>query len=227
MNEQLDRVRRAYDLTVEQFKNSIDPLADVPDRIKDTPFFKSMAAESIFLNSAASDIKEYLNPSSGMRFLDAGCSANLANYRLHLWPSTYYGVDISHALIMAMENFVKRKQISIGGLKIADISKLPYGSNFFDISAVIGVLEYCTLEYIGVALGELNRILKPGSHTVLDIPNPSHRYVTDMQRLEEYLGRPNFVHHRPEFEVLLEPFFTINRIHDSQVMIKYFVQTKK
>jgi len=180
MDEQLDRVRRAYDLTVKQFRNGTDPLANIPDELKNSPFFRSMVVERDFLNSAAADVREFLAPEPGMKFLDAGCSANLVNYRLDKWPSTFYGVDISPALINAMKGFVNREKITIGGLEVAEISRLPFDDNFFDIATVIGVLEYCTLEYIGTALAELNRVLKDGSLAVLDAqsgPPPCCRYA--------------------------------------------------
>ena len=98
MDDQLEKILRAYDLTVEQFRKGINPLDGVPDSIRNTDFFQSMGIATN-LNSAAADIREYLSPVKGMKFLDAGCSANLANYNLVEWPSTYYGVDISPALI--------------------------------------------------------------------------------------------------------------------------------
>ena len=126
-----------------------------------------------------------------------------------------------------MRNFVKRQKVSIGGLEVAGISKLPFDDNSFDIAAVIGVLEYCTLDYIGTSLVELNRVLKSGARLVLDIPNRDNPYVADMQKLEEYLGRPNFIHPRAKFEELLVPLFSTERVDDSRVMIKYFVRAVK
>ena len=131
------------------------------------------------------------------------------------------------ALIAAMKDFVTRRRIFIGGLHVADISKLPFDDSFFDIAAVIGVLEYCTLEYIGASLRELNRVLKPGARAVLDIPNQNHPHISDMVKLEEYLGRRIFVHPRSQFENMLAPLFSIESMDDSRVMTKYFVRTLK
>ena len=227
MDRQLDRVRKAYNLTVEQYNKGINPLDNVPEKIRNSPFYKSLIADSGVLDSAAPDIREYLAPKPGMRFLDAGCCANIVNYRLDQWPSTYYGIDISPRLISAMKDFVSRERISVGGLYIADVSSLPFDDNFFDIAAVIGVLEYSKLKYIRGALLELNRVLKPESRVVLDIPNQNHPHAKDMARLEKHLARPNFLHSRSDFEKLLTPLFLTERIDDSQVMIKYFVRTIK
>jgi len=227
MDKQLEKIRKAYNLTVEQYRKGINPNQDIPAEIKNTPFYKSLISGDNALGSGAPDIKEYLRPTPGMKFLDAGCSANLFNYRLDRWPSTYYGVDISPELINAMKGFAASQNITIGGLYVADISKLPFDDNFFDIAIIIGVLEYFTLAYIKKALIELNSVMKQGSRVVLDIPNKDHPHVNDMAALEKYLGRPNFIRKRSEFEKLMTPLFSIERIDDSHVMLKYFMKTLK
>jgi len=226
MDNQLDKIRKAYDLTVTQYRNGMNPLENVPEEIKNSDFFKSLASGSGQLSSGTADIKDFLAPEPGMRFLDAGCSGNLANYRPDRWPSTYYGVDISPALINAMKEFAERQKIQIGGLEVAEISKLPFEDDYFDIASIIGVLEYCTLEYIGTSLSEIKRVLKPGSRAVMDIPNEDHPHVTDMMKLEEFLERPNILKPRAEFKEMLSSLFSIERIDDSQVMIKYFVRSR-
>lgn len=229
MDKQLKHIRRAYDLTVEQYYKGIDPYKNVPKTFKNSSefkvFIKSIGPSNT--GSAVSDIREYLKPKPGMRFLDAGCCANLANYRLDRWRSTYFGVDVSPALINAMKNFVSRNHISIGGLWVADISELPFDDNFFDIAAIIGVLQYYTLGYIKSSLCELNRVLKPKAKMVLDIPNHEHPHFHTMLKLEEYLSRPNIPHPRTTFEELLKLFFVIEKTDDSHVMLKYFVRTAK
>ncbi|MDP7525944.1 MAG: methyltransferase domain-containing protein, partial [Dehalococcoidales bacterium] len=122
----LDMVRKAYDLTVEQYLQRINPLDDILEAIKNSPFYKSLAEDHDELNAGSPEVKDYLNPESGMQFLDAGCSANLVNYRLDRWPSTFYGVDISPALIDAMKKCVSRENIIIGGLYVTDLTRLPF-----------------------------------------------------------------------------------------------------
>jgi ubiquinone/menaquinone biosynthesis C-methylase UbiE len=224
MDDQLEKISAAYDLTVEQFRKGIDPMESVPVAIRNTDFFQSIGSVTN-INSAAADIRKYLSPRKGMKFLDAGCSANLANYNLGEWSSTYYGVDISPALIAAMKGYAEINNISVGGLYVTDISSLPFENRYFDIAAVIGVLEYCTLEYISQAIQELYRVLKPDAKAVIDIPNSDHPHTADMQKLETYLDRPNFIHPRSGFEKLLKPFFRIDTTDDSQVMLKYFVRS--
>lgn len=227
MSEQLERLRKAYDVTVEYYNKGIDPLANVPQEFKNSPEFKEFLKSSRGCSSANPDIKDYLSPAAGMRLFDAGCCANLANYRFDRWPSTYYGVDISPRLIDAMKGFARRENITIGGLFVADISLLPFDNDFFDIAMMIGVLEYCSLPYIKDVLKELSRVLKPCARAVLDIPNPEHPHYPLMVKLEEYLSRSNIPCRRASFEKALEKLFKVTRVDDSRVMIKYFVKNNK
>jgi SAM-dependent methyltransferase len=226
MDGQEMRIRKAYDFTIEQHQKSIDPLKSVPEDIKQLPGYGAITNDPS-LGGGATDIKEYLKHEPGTRFLDAGCCANLANYRLDKWPCTYYGVDISPLVIKAMKTFVLRNGLSIGGLYNSCLVDMPFDDDFFHIAAVIGVLEYYTLEYSERALRELHRVLRPEAKMVFDIPNPDHPYAETMFRLEEYLQRPHIPKQRREFENLLAPMFTVERIDDSRVMLKYFVRGKK
>ena len=191
---------------------------------KSSPEFRAFQRERRGCNSGDPENKKYLAPQPGMRFLDGGSCANLASYRLDKWPSRYYGVDISPRLIHAMKEFAAREHITIGGFWLADIADLPFEDNFFDIGAVIGVFEYCPLSYIGMALRELNRVLKPDGRVVLDFPNLDHPHIETMFRLEEYLGRPNVANPKAPFEQFLTSLFSIERIDASRLMLKYFLR---
>lgn len=228
MDEHLRRIRDAYDLTVWQYDQEIDPLEQVPQEFKESAQFQAFMEDAgRSCNNGAPENREFLDPRSRMCFLDAGCGASLANYRPGQWPSTYYGVDISSALIDAMHRFAVRQQLALGGLHVAEVAELPFDDSFFDIAAVVGVLEYCTIDQIRRALPELYRVLKPGAKVVLDIPNLNHHDVDTMFRLEEYLGRPEIAHSRVAFEEVLLPLFSVERVDDSHVMLKYFCRADK
>ncbi len=223
----MERVAKAYDLALVQYRAGADPMSEIPADIRNNPDFAAFLEENReHCNSGNPDIRAYLDPQPGMRFLDLGCSANLANYRLGEWPSEYYGIDISAALIGAMQVFVRKEDLAIGGLVTGDISDIPCNDGFFDIAACIGVLEYCTLDYIEEALQELHRVLKPGGRIVLDIPNHRHEHYRLMIATEEALGRPLMEYSREEFEEVLTPLFVADDILDKYVMIKYFVRSK-
>ena len=151
----------------------------------------------------------------------------LDNEKLHEWPSEYYGIDISPRLIKASQNFIKRNNIKIGGLYVAEVAKMPFGNNFFDICAVIGVLEYFDIAYIQKALQELHRVLKPQGKIVVDMPNFDHPDCNTMIELEGFLGRTSeSVPSNEEFEAELKKLFSIERI-DAQIMTSYFARAKK
>jgi SAM-dependent methyltransferase len=227
MDEQLDRIRRAYDLTVQQYHDAVDPLDQIPTELRDSAELIALLQDANASNSGASDNREFLDPRAGMRFLDVGCGASLANYHLYRWESTYFGIDVSSGLIEAMNRFVRMNSIPIGGLSVAELAELPFDGNSFDISGAIGVMEYCPVDYVVRALSELHRVLKPGSRLVLDIPNPESPLVDTMFRLEECLGRMEILHSRSVFEAQLEPLFAIERFDDARVMLKYFCVVMK
>jgi ubiquinone/menaquinone biosynthesis C-methylase UbiE len=225
MERQLERIRIAYDLTVEQYERGIDPLDGVPDHLKNAPEFQNFVAEaSESCHVGSPDVRSYLDPKPGMAFLDVGCAADLKTHRLYEWESTYHGVDVSPGLIRAMKRFVADKDIQVGALHVADAAALPFEDGYFDIAAIIGVLEYCTPDYADIALDELCRVLRPHSRVVLDIPNMSHPHVDLMFSLEESLGRPQYEYNQVEFEKALARRFEIKAANTSLVMLKYYCQ---
>jgi SAM-dependent methyltransferase len=228
-SEQVEKIRMAYDLTVGQYHKGIDPLKEVPEDFKNSKECKAFikGANPSITGSNASDNKEYLKPKKDLRFLDAGCGANLAVYEFYKWPSIFYGVDISTALVNEMKKFVKRRGIQIGGLYVAEITSMPFEDNYFDIALLIGVLEYYSLEYTKRALEEINRVLKPSAKLVVDIANLIHPHVDIMFKLETYLKRPNIPKSRGDFERILKPLFLTEKVDDSKVMLKYFVRNRK
>jgi SAM-dependent methyltransferase len=224
MDGTLERIRRAYDLTVTQHDLGIDPLSSVPEDLRTSPGFAEFLRDTArWCNSGAPENREFLHPEPGMRFLDVGCAASLVNYGLALWPSTYYGVDVSPRLIEAMRSFVVGSRLEIGGLYVAELAELPFESAFFDIAGVVGVLEYWDSDYVDRALAELQRVLKPGARAIVDIPNPEHRHFESMFLVEERLGRPICRHSTTVFERLLTSRFSIVTTDDAHVMVKYFI----
>jgi SAM-dependent methyltransferase len=225
MKTQLEQIRDAYDLTVSQHARGVDPLSQVPASFKASPAFQAFM-ETPACNSANPENRAYLAPQAGMAFLDVGCSANLVNYRLDRWPSRYYGIDISPALIDAMRGFVEREAIEIGGLYVTAMDDLPFDDGSFDIASVIGVLEYWSLDYIEAALEELHRVLKADARVVLDIPNLDHPLVVTMMQLEAHLGRPVVPHPAEAFEAALTQDFVIDREDGTRVMRTYYVRAR-
>ena len=227
MDKQLERIRRAYDLTVWQYELGFDPLSDAPPDLKNDPeFHKFLDEAGESCHSGAPDVREYLEPGPGMRFLDVGCAASLNTHRFFEWQSEYYGIDISPLLIEAMRKFASARSLDVGGLHVADAANLPFADDYFDIAAMVGVLEYCNFEYVQAALDELSRVLRAGARAVIDIPNMAHRHVDMMFSLEASLSRPQFAHDRSAFEEVLARHFDLDRIDASRVMLKYYCRSR-
>ncbi|KPJ86390.1 MAG: hypothetical protein AMS18_15675 [Gemmatimonas sp. SG8_17] len=227
MDERLSRIRRAYDLTVQQYRDGIEPLDQVPTDFRNSPELAALLDDAKACNSGAPENREFLDPKAGRRFLDVGCAASLANYRLDRWESRYFGIDISSRLVAAMNRFAQENRIAIGGLSVAELAALPFTVDSFDIAAAIGVLEYCSGDYVASALSELHRVLKPEAGLVLDIPNLENPHVDAMFRLEECLGRTAIRHSRVTFERSLVSLFSVDRCDDTHVMLKYFCRVVK
>ena len=226
--EQVQIIKEAYDRTTEDYNKNISELDYLPVEFKNSERFKRFIKEVQSCNSGESRIKEYLNPAEGMKYLDVGSCANLIGYKLHEWQSLYYGIDISHKLISVTNSFVLTNGIIIGGLLVAEISKIPLRNNYFDIATAIGVLEYYEIEYDMFALKELNRVVRQDGKLVIDMPNENHPDVKTMIEYENYLGRTRkVIPSRKKFIAALKRFFVIEDMDESQLMIKYFLRNKK
>lgn len=227
--KQLKIISKAYDRTVDNYNDGIEDEDLLPEEFINSERYKRFKKnlEDCSCGSEDPKIFEFLAPGTGMRFLDVGSCANLICKKLHEWPSEYYGIDISPKLIKASQNFVKRNKIKIGGLYVAEVAQMPFENDFFDICAVIGVLEYFDIEYIKKALKELHRVLKPQSRVVVDMPNFDHPERSTMIELEGYLGRTRKdVPNNDEFEAELNILFSVEKI-DSQIMTSYFARANK
>jgi ubiquinone/menaquinone biosynthesis C-methylase UbiE len=226
VRRRLKKIAKAYDLTVEEYFSDTDPMAKVPAKFRNSPAVKRFLKKSSG-NRSRRAIRSYLWPKKGMKFLDVGSSANLFNHDYGGWTSTYYGVDISPALVQAMRNVAKNRGIRIGGLKVADMAAMPFDDGFFHIAAVIGVLEYWNLAYCKRALKELHRVLGPNARVVLDMPNLAHPDEPIMRQLEGYLGRPHATVNRQKFESVLLKYFSIERTDDAGAMLLYYMRRKR
>jgi len=224
-DKQLRVIKKAYNKTVDNYKKGIKDIDVLPEIFINSLEFRNFQKKNYNCNSGQSDIKRFLAPKKGMKFLDIGSCANLINYKLYNWPSTYVGVDISEKLIKAMKAFVSKNNIKIGGLYVADVSEMPFDDNVFDIAACIGVLEYFDFGYITRALRGLYRVLKSTGKLVLDMPNLAHPDTETMIKLESYLGRVRGdIPKRDQFEKVLKKLFLIKNIKDDSLMIKYCLE---
>ena len=228
LKEQVQIIKKAYNLTVEDYNKGKSELEYLPTIFRNSEKFRGFIKAANVCNSGDPRIKDYLNPTERMNYLDVGSCANIIGYKLHEWQASYYGIDISQKLIALTNLFVTTNRITIGGLCVAEISNIPFTNNYFDIASVIGVLEYYEIDYCIFALKELNRVLKQNGKLVIDMPNEKHPVVFTMVEYENYLGRPrNNIPSNKEFIEALKKFFVIEDIDDTQLMVKYFLRNSK
>lgn len=226
---QLATIAAAYDQAVERFRAGVSDEDLLPRAFIRSARYRRLrkTLEAGACGSENPKIRAYLAPKAGMRFLDIGSGVNLVEKRLGDWPSTYYGIDISPALLAAARGQAARRKTRLGGLFLADASRMPFEAVFFDIAAAIGVLEYYDLEYIRRALRELRRVMKPGSRVAVDMPTTGHPDLGTLVELEALLGRTRpRVPTNAEFEDELRKSFSIEEADRSSIMTLYFVRKR-
>ena len=225
LNNRLKAVATSFDRTLRSGKKGINQYCVLPGAIINDPayplYLKNQNAGR--QDSGRKEIVEFLAPQRGMKFVDLGCCLNLIENGYALWPSEYYGIDISSEVIQELHIFLKRNGLEVGGLYHCGIHQVPVLENFFDVGACIGSLEYFRSTYIIRSLKEFHRILKPNARFVLDIPNSCSEEYRLSRKIESYLGRDDeFDLTVDEFERLLQGYFTIVK-KDMLGMIQYFL----
>lgn len=226
INQQLNLIRSSYDRTVSDFNKGIAEEDLLPPEFTDSEGYKRFRSKSRSCSSGNPAIMNYLNPAKGMRYLDLGSCVNLIGYGLHKWPADYYGIDFSIELCKANSRFavVNGAQAVIIA---AEAASLPFPDKFFDISSVIGLLEYYDIGYIERILKELNRVLSSRSRIMLDIPDSGHQDFETMVELENLLGRTRYnLPAGQEFEDVLNGCFRIISVDRSEVMNLYCLEKR-
>jgi SAM-dependent methyltransferase len=232
MENQLELIANAYDKAIDLGRKGIS--LDLPEYITDDPdynfFQKSLKEIDPDSSSGHKDIKDYLSPDKKMKFIDLGCCLNLMFRGYDKWPSTYYAVDISNKTIQLLNEFVANNKLSIGSLYCGSIHETPFNTDFFDIGACIGVLEYFEKDFVSKALIEIHRIMKRNGKFILDIPDNESKLNRLMILIEEYFGRPHRFDILPhEFEEILKNYFEVEKkvIFEDGPMILYYLRCKK
>lgn len=231
MNNQLELVAKSYDKAIDLGRKGIDSYKELPEFITnhpDYPLFQKMQMDEMLSDSGRQEIVDYLSPTKDMCFIDLGCCLNLMFRGYDHWSSMYHGVDISSKTIQLLHEFVAKNKLVIGSLYCGSMHETPYESNFFDIGACIGSLEYFEKDFVEKAITEAHRILKPCGKFVLDIPHIGSPESRIAMIIEEYLGRADkFKLSSQEFDDMLMDYFEIEKTEKVGPMIQYFLKSKK
>lgn len=105
-------------------------------------------------------IKNLVKDKKQVKILDVGCGTG-KNMELLSHYGTVYGVDISAKAL----SYCKKRGLT--NLKKADITKLPFQNNFFDIIIALDILEHVDDHK---AVKELQRVTKKDGTIILTVP---------------------------------------------------------
>lgn len=103
--------------------------------------------------------------------LDAGCGAGTCSITLSDMAAQVTAVDISQASLQAASDLAARLGKTNIDFRPADLLRLPFADNAFDLVWCWGVIHHTTDP--GKALGELVRVLRTGGELVLAVYHKS------------------------------------------------------
>lgn len=231
MEKQLEQIMNSYDYAIDIGRKGIDPYKKIPSYIMNDPdyhLYQKASQEGLLCDSGSFELKEFLAPQRGMKFVDLGCCLNLMLRNYDQWDSDYSGIDISPKTIELLEEYVKEKQIKVEALYCGSIHNTSFESNYFDLAACIGVFEYFEKEFIEVALAEMYRIIKANGKLVVDVPNIGNPICRIAMMLEDSLGRTDkYDLSADEFESMLSNKFEIIEKKSFEAMIQYYLRCQK
>ncbi len=144
LDNTLQSIAVSFDRTIQSGREGVNPYCTLPEAITNHPaypqYLKNQSARN--QDSGRKEIVEFLAPQRGMKFVDLGCCLNLIDNGYALWPSKYYGVDISSEVMRELDAFLKRNGLEVGGLYHCGIHQVPVSENFFDI--------WCVYWFLGI-----------------------------------------------------------------------------
>ena len=163
--------------------------------------YKGDSATSHSFSVRRDKVGELLKGVKGERALDIGCGPGVMVDQLTKKGFQFYGVDIS-------ENMIEECKKRFGHMETAHFSvgraeALEFPNSFFDVVICMGVVEY--LDDDVPAVKEIFRVLKPGGHAVITLPNRLspyrlwHKVVCNRRLVDfakRFMGRrdPTLVH---------------------------------
>lgn len=168
---------------------------DLPDEVHAMPIFHEWMSKKL-AGRIASPFWELVKPTKNQRCLDLGCGIGFLIYPWREWDALFYGQDVS---LFACETLRSRAPQLNSKLFKSMVQNpahhLEYEADFFDLAIATGFSCYYPLEYWGLLLEQVKRVLKRDGVFVFDVLNPESEMAENWAILETYLGA----------EVFLEP----------------------
>lgn len=153
-----------------------------------------------------------------IKVLDAGFASGRHLVYLAEQGFDVYGFDSSKESLKFARKWLKKEGLTAKIIN-ADMLKLPYQDNSFDIFIEIGMIEHFFLKDRIKALAEIFRVLKPGGYLFLNVKKTGDYLEGSGKKLEKstYLINESFIKHTPyhffsetELRGLLKNFETID-----------------
>lgn len=119
---------------------------------------------SKYWSEVVKDFSNYYNLSDDSKILDVGCAKGFMLYDFYKLNSNFdlYGIDISKYAIENSVPEIKKK------LQVANVMKLPYEDNFFDLVIAINTIHNLDKNECKIALKEISRVSKKNAFITVD-----------------------------------------------------------
>jgi ubiquinone/menaquinone biosynthesis C-methylase UbiE len=126
-------------------------------------------------------IQTYCHLKGDEKVLEAGCGGGLYGITLATFGVDCYELDYSKNMLKNVEIAVSKCKTTYGSLRIKtfqeDLTGMSFGDNTFDIVFNEGVIEHwVNRDERRQILTEMTRVIKPGGHLVVCIPNNAHPF---------------------------------------------------
>jgi len=113
------------------------------------------------------EVPKFLKNKKG-RILDIGCGNCRYLLVANKKGNELYGIDFSSEMLKIAKEYCQEHNMKVN-LKKADVAKLPFPDNFFDVIICVAVLHIIEKGKIEKPLAEIKRVLKPGSLALIAV----------------------------------------------------------